>query len=463
MLRIYNSLGKKKEEFKPIEENKVKFYVCGPTVYDVAHLGHGRSAVCFDVIRKYFEYKGYDVHFVSNYTDIDDKMINRANEEGISVSELAERIIPEYKFDYEKLGVKPPSVQPKATEHIDQIIKLIEELEEKNMVYTLPDGIYFDINAFPGYGKLSGQNLEDLRMGARVEVNELKRNPYDFAVWKFRKEGEPYYESPWGEGRPGWHIECSAMAYEHLGSPFDIHGGGLDLTFPHHECEIAQSEGALGENSFAKYWIHNGFINVDGEKMSKSLNNFSTLKAIFENYSPTVVRFMLLQTHYRNPIDFSQVLLTQSRSALDRIHGFVSILNSYSTTDGESNENILKFITNSKASFEDAMDDDFDTSGALGSLFDFIKKVNIYLADNPLTTKSREAILEFLQSIDRVLGIIFITTSDLDADIEELIKERNQARENRDFETSDRIRDELLEKGIVLEDTPSGTIWKKKN
>jgi cysteinyl-tRNA synthetase len=455
MIKIYNSKSKKKEEFKPLVEGKIGMYVCGPTVYDVAHLGHGRSAVAFDVIRKYFEYRGFKVKFVSNYTDIDDKMINRAKEEGISVAELAEKIIPEYEADYGALGVAQPDLQPRATEHIDEVVKIIEKLEEKGLVYVIDgDGVYYDVKKFEKYGELSGQNLEELKMGARVCVNKAKRNPYDFAVWKFKKEGEPAWKSPWGEGRPGWHIECSAMTMKHLGEEFDIHGGGLDLLFPHHECEVAQSEGAHG--SFAKYWIHNGFINVDNEKMSKSLGNFSTLKEIFEKYDSQVVRFMFLQTHYRNPINFSDELLEQAKAGLKTLHEFVRKLENYESSSGEDSLNI-EF---EKAVME-LMDDDFNTSGAFGAIFVAVKSVNKALEDKMVNLDS-DFILKQLKGLDKVFGVIFPEKeATIDEDVEKLIKGREEARKNKDFEDSDRIRDELRDRGIELEDTPDGTVWRK--
>lgn len=452
MLQIYDSYLGKKVDFEPIEDGKVKMYVCGPTVYDKAHLGHGRSAVSFDVVRKYFEYKygEENVTFVSNYTDIDDKMINRAAEEKISVSELADKVIPIYERDYEALGVKKPTVQPKATEHIEGIIELIRALESSGYIYVLDDGVYYDVSKFKDYGKLSGQNLDDLKMGARIDVNDQKRNPYDFVVWKFKKEGEPAWPSPWGEGRPGWHIECSAMTLKHLGQKFDIHGGGLDLKFPHHECEIAQSCGAFGEGTFAKYWMHNGFIQVNNEKMSKSLGNFFTLEDIFKKYDPQVVRFMFLQTHYRNPINFSDQLLEQAKAGLTRIHGFVRTMVSL-----EGGDEVIDFAKYQK-DFDEFMDNDFDTSGALSVVFDLIKDVNT-LRNNA----DSEKVLEFLKKIDSILGVIFGKGLVVDNEVDLLIKQREEARKNKDFKKSDDIRDDLLKKGIVLEDTPNGTIWKK--
>lgn len=451
-MKIFDTKSGKKVEFEPRISGQVGMYVCGPTVYDHGHLGHGRSAVSFDVIRRYFEYKGYKVKFVSNYTDIDDKMINRANEEGVSVENLAERIIPEYEADYGALGIRRPDVQPKATEHIPEIIEMVKRLEAAGATYVLDDGVYFDVSKFEAYGELSGQKLEELQMGARVDVKESKRNPYDFVLWKFKKDGEPFWPSPWGDGRPGWHIECSAMTWKHLGESFDIHGGGLDLVFPHHECEVAQSQGCFGHGTFARYWMHNGFINVDNEKMSKSLGNFFTLKEIFAKYDPQVVRFMFLQTHYRNPVNFSDKLLDQAKAGLERLHGFVRRLEGFKSTDAEYSSFVKEF--------EEFMDNDFDTSGALGAIFDLVKEVNIGM-DSGVAVNAGE-ILSELRKIDAVLGVIFpITEVSIDSEIEALIKEREEARANKDFGKSDRIRDDLLKRGIVLEDSAGGTIWKK--
>lgn len=463
MIKIYDTLTAKKVEFKPLEENKVGIYVCGPTVYDSAHLGHGRSAVSFDVIRRYFIYSGYEVKYVSNYTDIDDKMINRAKQEGISVKELSDKVIPIYAKDYGALGVMVPDVQPLATDHVPEMIELIKGLEKQGFTYVLDDGVYYEVAKFAEYGKLSKQKLEDLRVGSRVEVKDGKKSPYDFVLWKFKKEGEPSWSSPWGEGRPGWHIECSAMTWKHLGEKFDIHGGGLDLTFPHHECEIAQSEPVFGKGSFSKYWMHNGFINVDNEKMSKSLGNFFTLKEIFEKYDPKVVRFMFLQTHYRNPVNFSNVLLDQAKAGLSRLHDFVRNLNALldAAEDGVVSTNLAAAINVARSRFEAVMDDDFDTSGALGAVYEFVKEVNVMMNNSTLNKIELSAVLNFLQLVDKVLGVVFVEESSIDSEVEKLIEKRNVARKNKDFKTSDFIRDQLLEKGIVLEDKPQGTIWKK--
>lgn len=463
MIKIYDTLRAKKVEFKPLEEGKVGIYVCGPTVYDSAHLGHGRSAVSFDVIRRYFLYRGFEVKYVSNYTDIDDKMINRAREEGISVEALSKKVIPIYEKDYGALGVMVPNVQPRATHHVEEMIELIKKLEKLGFTYILDDGVYYDVAKFKDYGKLSKQNLEDLKMGIRVAVKDDKKNPYDFVLWKFKKEGEPFWPSPWGDGRPGWHIECSAMSWKHLGEKFDIHGGGLDLTFPHHECEVAQSEPVFGAGSFSQYWLHNGFINIDNEKMSKSLNNFFTLKEIFEKYDPKVVRFMFLQTHYRNPVNFSHVLLDQAKAGLMRLKDFVRNVKNLaeSTDDGDISENFKALVMVARNGFETSMDDDFDTSGALGSIFELVKEVNVLLTKNSLNKTELNTVLNFLEEIDKVLAIILEKEKVLDKEIEKLINERRKARKNKDFSKSDQIRDDLLKRGIVLEDTKDGTIWKK--
>jgi len=457
MLKVYNTLNNKKEEFKPLRDNKVSFYLCGPTVYDSAHLGHGRSATAFDIIRRYLIYKDYDVEFVSNYTDIDDKMINRANEEGISVKELSDKIIPLYVKDYAELGILEPDKQPKATEHIQDIIEIIKKLEEKGATYSLEDGVYFDISKFSDYGKLSGQNLDELQMGARVAVNEAKRNPQDFVLWKLEKPGEPSWESPWGKGRPGWHIECSAMCKAILGESIDFHAGGADLAFPHHECEVAQSEVAHGE-PFAKYWLHNGFINIDNEKMSKSLGNFITLRDMLDKYTGPVIRYLYLQTHYRSPINFTDALLEQSKQSLQRIHDFVNSIKRINKA-GESHKEVESAIKNALEQFEEAMDDDFETPNALASLFEFIKYINTQKID--LNNSDKDHILEYLQNIDKVFAVIMPDEESLSEELLALIKEREQARAEKDWAKSDELRDKLKEEGILVEDTPEGTIWKK--
>lgn len=471
-MKIYDSQKKGLVEFKSIEDGKVSMYVCGPTVYDLPHLGHGRSAVCFDVIRRYFEHKGLDVNFVSNYTDIDDKMIKRANEEGISVKQLADKIIPEYLKDYGDLGVKVSSASPKATEYIEQMVELIKTLEIQGHAYRISDGMYFDVSTYPSYGKFSGQDLDALEMGSRVEVKEEKRNPQDFALWKFAKDEEAYndyWPSPWGDGRPGWHIECSAMSRAILGDKFDIHGGGLDLKFPHHECEVAQSKCALGENSFAQYWMHNGFIQIDNEKMSKSLGNFFTLRDIFKKYDPVVVRFMFLQTRYSNPINFSDELLENAKSGLKSIHKFVAGLrDGYedlpSDIDGLDTAKLAIDIELLRHGFEDSMDEDFNTSGAFGVLSDLIRQVNGLRSAGRLSKVDVDEAEKFLRSIDSVLGVIFHEVAaeyvKIPDKVVELAEKREDARKNRDFATSDKLRDEIKEAGYLVEDTSDGFVLK---
>lgn len=461
-LQLHNTLTRKKEVFEPVKKGHIGMYVCGPTVYDLAHLGHGRSTVSFDVIRKYLIYKGFEVTYVTNYTDIDDKMIQRAEQRGITVAQLADEIIPEYAKDYGALGVMPGDVQPKATEHVEGMIQIIKDLEKKNATYVLDDGVYFDITKFAEYGKLSGQKLDELQSGARVAVKEAKRNPQDFVLWKFSKPGEPTWESPWGAGRPGWHIECSAMSEKYLGKTFDIHGGGADLIFPHHECEVAQSELANGK-AFSKYWLHNGFIRVDNEKMSKSLGNFFLLRDIFKVYHPQVVRYLFLQTHYRSPIDFSDEILQQSKNSLMRVHDFMTRLAGYEpAVKNESQPDVEEFLRTTQERFESAMNDDFETPAALAAVFDLVKEMNRRIDGGQLTRDSKEAVMTLLMRLDAVLGILVSTQSDsVDDMVMALIKERDEARKNRDWKRSDEIRDELLKQGIQLEDSPKGTLWKK--
>lgn len=452
------------EEFKPLIDGKVGMYLCGPTVYDFGHLGHGRSAVSFDVIRRYLIYKGYKVTFVTNYTDIDDRMITRAELMKISVKELAEKIIPEYEHDYSALGVMKGDYQPKATDYIDDIVALITKLQENGYTYEISDGIYYDVMKFKEYGKLSKQKLEELRGGARVELNAEKRNPQDFVLWKFAKPGEPKWDSPWGEGRPGWHIECSAMSWKLLGESFDIHGGGADLMFPHHECEIAQSEGAFG-GQFVRYWMYNGFVRIDNEKMSKSLNNFFTLRDIFKEFNPMAVRYLFLQTHYRSPIDFSKNQLEQAQNSLDRIHDFMRRLKSFKIVGRDHDEmEFEQFLSSIKLAFESGMDDDFETPKALAACFDLIKELNRRMDAGDLSDISKMRALDLIESFDSVVGIFVKPEVEaVDAEIEALIKERELARGNRDFKRSDEIRDLLITRGILLEDTPAGTIWKRRS
>jgi len=436
-------------------------YLCGPTVYDNAHLGHGRSACAFDVIRRYLIYKGYEVIFISNYTDIDDKMIKRANEEKITVKELADKIIPEYEKDYSALNILKPNKQPKATEHIETMIKMVKALEEKGVAYELTDGVYFDITKFSNYGKLSGQNLEELQAGARITKDEKKKNPQDFVLWKKSKENEPSWDSPFGAGRPGWHIECSAMNFDIFGETIDIHGGGLDLIFPHHECEIAQSESYTGK-TFVKYWLHNGFVKVDNEKMSKSLGNFFLLKDIFKKYDPLVVRYLLISQHYRNPIDFSDTVLNQAKNSLKRIQEFVFRLDNYKNYSAQSFVNLQQILNSGKENFEKYMDNDFDTSGALSALFELIKEVNKLIDEQKLTQNDIKEIKNLTKKFDSVFGILKTTADEkLPEEITNLIKEREKYRQEKNWTKADEIRNELLKKGYEIEDSSEGTKCRK--
>lgn len=443
MIQFYDSLRGEKVPFHKKPGEKVGMYVCGPTVYDFAHLGHGRSAVAFDLIRRFLEFSGYEVNFVSNFTDIDDKMIDRAAKEGISVEELSDRIIPEYEADYGLLGIKPPTHKPKATEYVPQMIDIIRKLEAKGCTYVLEDGVYFDIKTFPEYGKLSHQKLEELNAGARMEERKDKRNHQDFVLWKFKKEGEPFWQSPWGEGRPGWHIECSAMSSTLLGEHFDIHGGGLDLKFPHHECELAQSEAASGL-PLADIWMHNGYITVNEEKMSKSLNNFFTLKEIFEPhgpYAPLVVRFFLLSAHYRSPLEFTHSSLQQAEATLDKLRNFC-FLNL--AKDGDLDTKLIAAVT-------EKMENDLDLPGAFGLIFAWMKT-------GP--SKPRKT----LEKIDEFLGI-FKTLFEprenhytLPIEDDEALGQLEDARAVKNYVLADQIRDELVKKGYDIQVEKNGNV-----
>lgn len=458
VLKVYNTLSRKKEVFKPLKGNNVGIYVCGPTVYDFAHLGHGRYAVVFDVVRKYLIYRGFNVKFVSNYTDIDDKLIKRANEEGISVKELASRIIPEYVKDYDELGVLAPDIKPKATEYVKEMISMIEKLEKNGFIYVIPDdGVYYGVSKFKNYGKLSHQKVEDLQAGSRIEENSNKKSPNDFVVWKFSKPGEPKWESPWGAGRPGWHIECSAMTTSILGKEFDIHGGGQDLIFPHHEDEIAQSEGA---NSTApvKYWMHNGFITVNKEKMSKSLGNFFLLKDIFKKFDGKTVRYFLISKHYRSPIDFSDESLEQAKNSVERINECFTRLSNYKTNGTGIKANSL--IDKTKKEFERAMNDDFETSTALAAVFNFIRAVNEGVDKSKISQSEKVMITHFFKTIDSIFG--FLKAGErIPSEILFLVKERDKTRKEKNWKESDRLRDEIKDRGYEVKDTADGSVVKK--
>lgn len=457
-MKIYNTMSRTKEEFVPLTEGIVNMYSCGPTVYNYFHLGNARPFIIFDTLRRYFEYTGYKVNFVQNFTDIDDKMINKANELGITVKELGEQYIAEYFTDAEGLGIRKATVHPKATENIDEIIKIVSDLIDKGYAYNVDGDVYFSTLKFKEYGKLSKQPIDDLVTGARVNPNEDKRHPLDFAVWKKQKEGEPAWESPWGMGRPGWHIECSAMANKYLGHTIDIHSGGKDLMFPHHENEIAQSECANG-CTFARYWMHNGFINVDNEKMSKSKGNFFTIRDIAKKYPYRVIRFFMLSAHYRSPINFSDELLAQSENGLTRIDNCAENLEFYiKNATGADTADFAAY----KQKFTDAMDDDLNTADAISVLFELVKDINTALAENKLSKESAQAAYDLLKELCDVLGIFKAEKSDsLEAEIEKLIEERQQARKDKNFARADEIRDKLKADGIILEDTPQGVKWKR--
>ena len=468
-LVLYNDLTRTKEPFVPLKEGHVGFYSCGPTVYDFFHIGNARPFIVFDVLRRYLEYSGYEVTFVQNFTDIEDKMINRANQEGITVKQLADRFIEEYYKDADALGIRRATHNPKATEHMPEIIALIEKLVEKGHAYATDGDVFFDVGSFPSYGVLAKQSLEELQSGARVEINERKRHPLDFALWKAKKEGEPSWPSPWGEGRPGWHIECSAMSMKYLGETLDIHSGGTDLTFPHHENEVAQAEAATGK-PFVRYWIHNGYLLIDKEKMSKSLGNFLTARAALQKYPAKAIRLFMLSAHYRSPINFSEESLNQSLGAVERLENSWSDLeharkNRKTTTDGSRNE-FEALFKEYENRFTTAMDDDFNTAAALGILFEAVKTVNTYLKETQTLEESfLESAADFFRKIDSVMGVLGLDAAAGEedaAEIEGLIAERNAARKNKDFKRSDAIRDDLAARGILLEDTPDGTKWKKK-
>lgn len=466
-MKLYNSLTRQKEEFVPITPGEVKIYACGPTVYNFFHLGNARPFIVFDALRRYFEYIGYKVTFVQNFTDIDDKMIKRANEEDTTVKELADRFIEEYKIDAGGLGIEEASVHPRATEHIAEIIELVSTLIEKGYAYEVDGDVYYSTKKFAPYGKLSHQPLDELEAGARISVDERKRDAMDFALWKAQKPGEPAWESPWGLGRPGWHIECSAMAMKYLGQTIDIHAGGKDLIFPHHENEIAQSEAASGK-PFAHFWLHNGYINIDNVKMSKSKGNFFTVRDIVKDFDYEVIRFFMLSAHYRSPINFSAELLTQAQTALERLYNCRGKLEFAIGSAQESGAAVDKGLAEqteaSKKAFCDAMDDDINTAGAIASLFDLSRIINTALdADDKPSKAALEAVLAEFDELCGVLGIVRKKEEEaLDSEIEELIAKRTEARKQRDFKTADEIRDKLTEMGIILEDTSAGVKWKRK-
>ena len=492
-LRVYNTLSAGKEEFVPLRPGKVGMYVCGVTVYDFSHIGHARANVVFDVISRYLRHLGYDVTYVRNYTDIDDKIINRANKEGVPFNEISERFIREFDRDMLQLGLETPESQPKATEHIGDIISLIATLIEKGYAYPAGGDVYFRVDKFAPYLKLSGRNLEEMQAGSRIEVDERKRHPMDFALWKESKPGEPFWDSPWGKGRPGWHIECSAMSMKYLGETFDIHGGGKDLIFPHHENEIAQSEAATG-HPFARYWLHNGFVNINAEKMSKSLGNFFTIREVLEKYDSEVLRFFLISAHYRSPLDFSDQNLNEAESGMERIYSALAGIDEVLARGGGNKDSMNEPDPLNSAErelhdrcelirkrFEEAMDDDFNTALAIAHIFDMVRAINRTIDEAGGRSGAGQSLFARvkaeLKEIGNVLGVFGsepasylariktrkVAEQEISPDeIERLILERAMARKSKDFKRSDEIRDYLLERNIQLLDGAQGTTWKVK-
>lgn len=464
-MKLYNTLTQKKEAFVPIEEGKVRMYSCGPTVYNYFHIGNARPFIVFDVLRRFLEYIGYDVKFVQNFTDVDDKIINRSIEEGITAAEVADKYIAEYFKDADALGIHRADVHPRVSDHMPEIIEMIKELEARGLAYNVDGNVYYQVDHFHDYGKLSKQSIDDLKSGARIDVNDEKRSPLDFALWKKKKDGEPYWESPWGQGRPGWHIECSAMSRKHLGESIDIHGGGQDLIFPHHENEIAQSEGSCG-CKFANYWVHNGYININNEKMSKSKGNFFTVRDIAKHYDLEVVRMFMLMAHYRSPVNFSDELLGQAQNALERLYNAkyqmeYLLENNKSEAASKDEKTWMDNLAQYKKGFIDAMNDDLNTADAIAAIFELVRDTNSNLSE----ASSREAVKAALDLFKELTGVIGLAAkekeTDLEAEVESLIAQRQEARKNKDFALADEIRDALLAKGIILEDTREGVKWKK--
>ncbi len=463
-IQIYNTLTRKKEPFIPLEEGKVKMYVCGPTVYNYIHIGNARPVIAFDTVRRYLEYRGYDVTYVSNFTDVDDKIIKAANELGEEVGELTDRFIAAYFEDVSALGCGKADVHPRVTDHIEDIVNFVKVLIDKGFAYESQGDVYYRTQKFEGYGKLSQQSTDELKVGARIEEGVKKENPLDFALWKAAKAGEISWESPWGLGRPGWHIECSVMAREHLGDTIDIHAGGQDLTFPHHENEIAQSEAMTGKQ-FARYWMHNGYINIDNEKMSKSLGNFVLVNDIRKQIDPKVLRFFILSVHYRHPVNFSQDLVVSAENGLARIRTAYNNLKHRLATSadlGDQKDIWTHKVDEIKNDFEVAMDDDFNTANAIASVFELAKLANVYLVEK--NTQS-DVLEHFIRTFDGLMAVLGLPMDEeaglLDEDVEALIEERLEARRNKDFKRSDEIRDELKAQGIILEDTAQGMRWKR--
>lgn len=464
-MKIFNTMSRRKEEFVPVDPNEVKIYACGPTVYNFIHIGNARPLCVFDVLRRYLEYRGYNVKFVQNFTDVDDKIIKRANEENSTFEEISEKYIKEFWTDAHGLNFKDATVHPKATENIDEIIDIIKTLEEKGYAYAVDGDVYYRTLKFKDYGKLSHQPIDDLQSGARIAVGDKKEDPLDFALWKAAKEGEPYWDSPWGKGRPGWHIECSAMNKRYLGNTIDIHCGGQDLIFPHHENEIAQSEAANG-CMFSKYWMHNGYINVDNVKMSKSLGNFKTVREIADVYGYEVIRYFLISSHYRSPINYNLEIIEQCKSALERLYNCCESLDfsiKNAKTDIADDNEILALIDSRKEQFINSMDDDLNTADGIAAVFDLVSDINTKIINKDVSKNVCQKAADMFDELTGVLGLVYNRKSnDINDDIEKLIEERQQARANKDWATADRIRDELKAQGITLKDTPQGVTWIKE-
>lgn len=464
MIQIYNSQSRQKEQFVPLKEGKVGIYCCGPTVYDYFHIGNARPFIMFDVFRRYLESQGFEVTFVQNFTDVDDKMIDRANREGITVKELGERFIGEYFKDAGALGVRPATVHPRATEHMPQMIRLIEGLIENGIAYEKEGNVYFHTPAFPEYGKLSGQNLEDLDSGARISVDDEKKNPLDFALWKAEKPGEPSWDSPWGKGRPGWHIECSAMSMEYLGQHFDIHCGGADLLFPHHENEVAQSEGFTG-HPFVNYWMHNGFLNIDNTKMSKSLGNFFTVRDILKEYDPEDVRMLMLSAHYRSPLNFSREMMMQAKASLNRLYTAKDRLLELQQAaqekemTGEDRE-VMAEVDRIREAFTAGMNNDFNTAEAMGALFELVYLINTRLNDNS-AREAVEKVADTLRSMTDIFGILVKQAETVPEEVQALLDQRAKARKERNWAESDSLRDAIAALGFQVEDSPQGQKLRK--
>lgn len=464
MMKLYNTLTRRKEEFIPITSGEIKLYACGPTVYNYFHIGNARTFMVFDAMRRYFQYRGYKVIFVQNFTDIDDKIINKAKEENLTSQEVSEKYIQEYFKDAESLGIKRADIHPKVTENIKEIIDFIAELINKGFAYEVAGDVYFDVSKYPDYGKLSKQSLKDLHTGVRVEVNQQKKSPLDFVLWKAAKPEEPSWESPWGLGRPGWHIECSAMAQKYLGETIDIHGGGGDLVFPHHENEIAQSEACSGK-PFANYWLHVGYLNVDNKKMSKSLNNFFTPREIAEEFDLESLRFFMLSAHYGNPVNFSREQLEAANSALERLYNAKNNLlhlleNTEEKAPQEKESKVLEGILQYREKFIEVMDDDFNTADGIAVIFDLVRDINTNIS---LTSAKSiiQAALDLLNELTGVLGLLNKDKEALDQEIEDLIQQRQQARKDKNYQLADEIRDKLKNMDIILEDTPQGVKWRR--